>query len=69
MNRIFLPIVALAFVSTAFASGNPTKTDEFALVGGYSPAEIDSEVVKVAEFAVKTHAQATGRDRSNSSKS
>jgi hypothetical protein len=47
----------LALVSTSLASAAKTP----ALCGGYSPAIIDSEVSKAAEFAVKTRAQATGR--------
>jgi len=61
MNRILLPLLALALVSTAFANDNPAKTKQPTLAGGYSQAEIDSEVRKVAEFAVKTQAEATGK--------
>ena len=62
MNRILcLPILCLALGSTALATNNPTKTDQPALAGGYSPAEISPDVHKVAEFAVKTQAEAAGR--------
>lgn len=61
MKRSLLPALALALVSTALATDNPTKPDQPARAGGYSPAEIDSEVSKVAEFAVKTQAEATGK--------
>lgn len=60
MHRMIL-LLALALVSTALATDNPTKIDHPTLAGGYSPAEIDPEVSKVAEFAVKTQAEATGR--------
>jgi len=58
MNRF---LCLLALVSTTLANDKPAKTDQPALAGGYSPAEIDSEVSKVAEFAIKTQAQASGR--------
>ncbi|TSA35899.1 MAG: hypothetical protein D4R65_03325 [Verrucomicrobiaceae bacterium] len=61
MNRFLLPLLALVFVSPAFASDNSAKTEQPALAGGYSPAEIDPEVQKVAEFAVKAQAKTTGR--------
>ena len=61
MNRFLLLILALILISPAFATDTPTKPDQPALAGGYSPAEIDSEVRKVAEFAVKTQAESTGR--------
>ena len=62
MNRILcLTVFALALASIAVANENTAKPAQSSLAGGYSPAEIDSEVGKVAEFAVKTHAQATGR--------
>ena len=61
MNRLLLPLLALALVSPAFASEKTAKTNQPALAGGYSPAEIDSEVRKAAEFAVKAHAEATGK--------
>lgn len=61
MNRICLPIFALILVSPAFAADAPAKTSRPGLAGGYSPAEIDSDVRTVAEFAVKTQAESTGR--------
>jgi len=62
MNRFLcVPVLALALVASVFASDQPTKTAQPALAGGYSPAEIDSEVCKVADFSVKTQAKATGR--------
>ena len=61
MNRILLSLLALALVSPALASDTPAKPAQPALAGGYSPAEIDSEVSKVAKFAVKTQAEATGK--------
>ena len=61
MNRFVLPLLALVLVSTAFANDKTAKTNQAALAGGYSPAEIDSEVRKVAEFAVKTRAETTGK--------
>ena len=62
MKRILCrSVLALAFVTIAVANENTAKTNQPALCGGYSPAEIDSEVSKVAEFSVKTQAEATGR--------
>ncbi len=61
MNRILLTIFALILVSPAFAADLPAITDLPALAGGYSSAEIDSEVRTVAEFAVKTQGKSTGR--------
>ena len=61
MNRFLLPILALALVSSAFAGDKTAKTNQPALAGGYSSAEIDPEVQKVAEFAVKAQAKATGK--------
>ena len=61
MNRFLLPLLALVLASPAFASDKSTKTNQPTLAGGYSPAEINPEVQKAAEFSVKTHAQATGR--------
>jgi len=62
MNRtLCLPFLALALASTALASDTPAKPVQPSLPGGYSTAEIDSEVSKVAKFAVKTQAEATGR--------
>ncbi|MEI6178351.1 MAG: cystatin domain-containing protein [Verrucomicrobiota bacterium] len=61
MNRIHLPIFALILVSPAFAADTPAKPDQPALAGGYSSAEIDSEVRTVAEFAVKTKSKSTER--------
>lgn len=61
MNRILFPVLALVLVSPVLATDNPTKPDRPALAGGYSPTEIDSEVRKVAEFVVKTQAEATGK--------
>ncbi|MEI6073023.1 MAG: cystatin domain-containing protein [Verrucomicrobiae bacterium] len=61
MKRILLPVLALALASTAIAADNPAKPDQSALCGGYSPAEIDSEVRTVAEFAVKTQSESTER--------
>ena len=61
LNRFILPIFALILVSPAFAADTPAKPDQPALAGGYSSAEIDPEVRTVAEFAVKTQAQATGK--------
>ena len=58
--RIIL-LLSLPLVSPALASDKPAKSEPPALCGGYSPAEIDPEVRKVAEFAVKTHTEATGR--------
>ncbi|MEI6279435.1 MAG: cystatin domain-containing protein [Verrucomicrobiae bacterium] len=60
MNRFFLPLLALVLVSSTFASDKTAKTNQPALAGGYSPAEIDSEARKVAEFAVKAQAKASG---------
>jgi hypothetical protein len=60
IHRIFL-VLALPLVSTAIATDNPEKANQPALAGGYSQAEINSEVSKAAEFAVKTQAEATGR--------
>ena len=60
MNRIHLPIFALILVSPAFAADTPANSNQPALAGGYSPAEIDSEARKVAEFAVKAQAKASG---------
>ena len=61
MKRILcLTGLALALIFPAFAADQPAKSDQPALAGGYSPTEIDSEARKVAEFAVKTRAQATG---------
>ena len=61
LNRFILPIFALILISPALAADTPSKTDQPALAGGYSSAEIDPEVRTVAEFAVKTQAEATGR--------
>ena len=62
MNRFLcIPILGLALVSTALATDNPTKPAQPALAGGYSQAEIDPEVQKVAKFAVKAQAKTTGR--------
>jgi len=61
MNRFLLIYLAMSLVSSVFATDNPAKQDQPALAGGYSPAEIDSEVRKVAEFAVKTQAGTSGR--------
>jgi len=58
MNH-FLCILVIAFVSTALATANPAKTDPPTLAGGYSPAAIDAEVGRVADFAVKAQAAAT----------
>jgi len=60
MNRFLLPLLALVLGSPAFASDKTAKINQPALAGGYSSTEIDSEVRKVAEFAVKAQAQATG---------
>ena len=62
MNRLFLcvPVFALSLVSGVFAADQPAKPDQPAVCGGYSPAEIDTEVRKVAEFAVKSQAKANG---------
>ena len=60
MKRSLLPVLALALVSAALATDNPTKIDHPPLAGGYSPAENDPEMSKVAEFAIKTQAKATG---------
>lgn len=60
LHRIILAL-ALALVSSVFATDNLAKTNQPTLAGGYSSAEIDSEVSKVVEFAVKTQSQATGR--------
>ena len=61
MNRILLPVLATVLVSSAFASDKSAKTNQPALAGGYSQAEIDPEVQKVAKFAVKAQAKATGK--------
>jgi len=61
MNRFLLIFLAMSLVSNVFATDNPTKPDQPALAGGYSPAEINSEVRKIAEFAVKTQGKATER--------
>jgi len=62
MNRFLcLTVLALALVSIALASDAPLKTDQSVLCGGYSPAEIDPGVQKVAEFAVNTQARTSGR--------
>ena len=61
MNRILLPVIALSLASTAMAIDTSLKPDHPALAGGYSSAEIDSEVRTVAEFAVKTQGKSTGR--------
>lgn len=61
MNRFLLPLLALALVAPVFAADTSKKPDQPALAGGYSPAEIDSEVRRVAEFAVKAQAKATGK--------
>ena len=58
---ILLPLLALALVSSVFATDNPAKPDQPTLCGGYSPAEIDPGVQKVAEFAVNTQARTSGR--------
>ena len=60
MNRILLPVLAMVLVSSAFASDKSAKIDQPTLAGGYSQAEIDPEVQKVAKFAVKAQAKATG---------
>jgi len=60
MHRIIFAL-SLALVSTALATDNPTKPVQPALAGGYSSAEIDPEVRKVAEFAVKAQAKGTGK--------
>lgn len=62
MNRLFLcvPVFALSLVSGVFAADQPAKPDQPAVCGGYSPAEIDTGVRKVAEFAVKAQAKANG---------
>ena len=61
MNRFLLPLLALAIASPVFAADTPAKPDHPALAGGYLSTEIDSEVRKVAEFAVKMQAKATGK--------
>ena len=60
MKILFL-FAILATVLFVRAADEPAKTDKTALAGGYSLTEIDSEVRKAAEFAVKTQAEATGR--------
>jgi len=61
MNRFLLHVLALTLVSTALATDNTAKANHPPIAGGYSPAEINSEVGKVAEFAVKAQAKATGK--------
>ena len=61
MNRFLLPVLAMFLVSAAFASDKSAKTNQPALAGGYSIAEIDPEVQKAADFAVKAQAKATGK--------
>jgi len=60
MKILFL-IAILAALAGVRVAGELVKPDQPVLSGGYSPAEIDSEVGNVAEFAVKTQAQAIGR--------
>jgi cystatin-C len=62
MNRILcLTVFALAVVTIAVANENTAKPAQSSLPGGYSPAEINPEVQKAAEFAVKAQAKATGK--------
>jgi hypothetical protein len=61
MTRFLFPALALVLVSPAFATDNPTKPEQPALAGGYSSAQINPEVRKVAEFAVKIQVEATGK--------
>ena len=61
MNLLLLPVLVLALVSPAFANDKPAKINQPALAGGYSSTEIDPEVRKVAEFAVKAQAKAAGK--------
>ena len=62
MNRFrCLLALSLSLVSTGIADDKPPPPDKTALAGGYSSIEISSEVRKVAEFAVKTQAEVTGR--------
>ena len=51
----------IPLVSTGVADDKPTPPDKTTLAGGYSSMEISSEVRKVADFSVKTQAEATGR--------
>lgn len=60
MKILFL-IAILTTLAGVRAPGEPAKADRPVLSGGYSPAEIDSEVGNVAAFAVKSQAQAIGR--------
>ena len=59
MNRFFLVFLVMSLASSIFATNTPTKPDQPTLCGGYSPAAIDPEVRKVAEFAVKAQAKAS----------
>lgn len=59
--KIFFLFAILATVFVVRAADEPAKPDRPAFAGGYSPAETDSEVRKVADFAVKTQAEATGK--------
>ena len=61
LNRICLSVFALILVSPAFAATNPAISDQPSLAGGYSSAEIDPEVRRVAEFTLKTQSKSTGR--------
>ncbi len=60
-RTFFVPLLVLTAVLTACAADCLEKPDQRALAGGYSSVEIDPDVRKVADFAVRARSENAGK--------